>query len=423
MAPVSALCFLHAFVLFSKHTTVFPCFAEHSERPGLSMKIHEYQGKEILRAYNVPVPGGYVASSSQEARQAAEALGGHRWVVKAQIHAGGRGKGGGVQVATSTADVERIAATLLGHKLVTPQTRPEGQIVQRVLIEEGCDIAQELYCGIVIDRQLGQPVCMVSPVGGMDIEAVAATTPEQIFRECIDVLLGLAPFQARRLVGQLNVRAEAQSALSPLLRQLYDVFYDKDCTLLEINPLILTDTGIPLVLDVKMEFDDNALFRHPEVLALRDLAEEDPLEVEASRYKLNYIKLTGNIGCIVNGAGLAMATMDIIKLAGGAPANFLDVGGGAKAEAVENAFRLLMADPNVKAVFINVFGGILRCDVFAQGVLQAVANVQVSVPVVVRMEGTNVEEGRQILAESGLNFRIADSMADGAYQVVQAIQE
>jgi succinyl-CoA synthetase beta subunit len=386
------------------------------------MKIHEYQGKEILRAYNVPVPRGNVASSPQEARQAAEALGGQHWVVKAQIHAGGRGKGGGVQVATSTADVERVAATLLGQKLVTPQTRPEGQRVQRVLIEEGCDIAQELYCGIVIDRQLGQPVCMVSPVGGMDIEAVAATTPEQIFCESIDVLLGLAPFQTRRLVEQLNVRAEAQPALVPLLRQLYDVFYDKDCTLLEINPLILTDTGIPLVLDVKMEFDDNALFRHPDVLALRDLAEEDPLEVEASRYKLNYIKLTGNIGCIVNGAGLAMATMDIIKLAGGAPANFLDVGGGARAEAVENAFRLLMADPNVQAVLINVFGGILRCDVFAQGVLQAVANVQVNVPVVVRMEGTNVEEGRQILAESGLNFRIADSMADAADQVMQAIQ-
>jgi succinyl-CoA synthetase beta subunit len=387
------------------------------------MKIHEYQGKEILRAYNVPVPRGNVASSPQEARQAAEALGGQHWVVKAQIHAGGRGKGGGVQVATSTADVERVAATLLGQKLVTPQTRPEGQRVQRVLIEEGCDIAQELYCGIVIDRQLGQPVCMVSPVGGMDIEAVAATTPEQIFCESIDVLLGLAPFQTRRLVEQLNVRAEAQPALVPLLRQLYDVFYDKDCTLLEINPLILTDTGIPLVLDVKMEFDDNALFRHPDVLALRDLAEEDPLEVEASRYKLNYIKLTGNIGCIVNGAGLAMATMDIIKLAGGAPANFLDVGGGARAEAVENAFRLLMADPNVQAVLINVFGGILRCDVFAQGVLQAVANVQVNLPVVVRMEGTNVEEGRQTLAGSGLHFRIADSMADGAYQVVQAIQE
>jgi succinyl-CoA synthetase beta subunit len=386
------------------------------------MKIHEYQGKEILRAYNVPVPRGTVATSPQEARQAAEALGGQRWVVKAQIHAGGRGKGGGVQVATSPADVERVAATLLGQKLVTPQTRPEGQLVQRVLIEEGCDIAQEFYCGMVIDRQLGQPVCMVSPVGGMDIEVVAATTPEQIFRESIDVLLGLAPFQARRLVEQLKVRAELQQTLPLLLRQLYDVFYDQDCTLLEINPLILTDTGIPQVLDVKMEFDDNALFRHPDVLALRDLAEEDPLEVEASRYKLNYIKLTGNIGCIVNGAGLAMATMDIIKLAGGAPANFLDVGGGARAEAVENAFRLLMADPNVQAVLINIFGGILRCDIFAQGVLQAVANVQVTVPVVVRMEGTNVEEGRQILAESGLNFRIADSMADAADQVMQAIQ-
>jgi succinyl-CoA synthetase beta subunit len=386
------------------------------------MKIHEYQGKDILRAYNVPVPRGQIASSPSEARQAAEALGGNRWVIKAQIHAGGRGKGGGVQVATSTAEVEQSAATLLGQKLVTPQTGPEGRIVQRVLIEEGCDIAQEVYCGIALDRQLGQSVCMVSPAGGMDIEAVAATTPDRIFRESIDVLLGLAPFQTRRLVEQLKVGAEAQQALPLLLRKLYDVYYDKDCTLLEINPLILTNAGLPLVLDVKMEFDDNALFRHPDVVALRDLAEEDPLEVEASKYKLNYVKLTGNIGCIVNGAGLAMATMDIIKLAGAAPANFLDVGGGASAEAVENAFRLLMADPHVQAVLINVFGGILRCDVFAQGVLQAVANVQVTVPVVVRMEGTNVEEGRQILAESGLNFRIADSMADAAHQVVQAIQ-
>jgi succinyl-CoA synthetase beta subunit len=386
------------------------------------MKIHEYQGKDILRAYNVPIPRGQIASSPSEARQVAEALGGNRWVVKAQIHAGGRGKGGGVQVATSTAEVEQSTATLLGQKLVTPQTGPEGRIVQRVLIEEGCDIAQELYCSIALDRQLGQSVCMVSPAGGMDIEAVAATTPDRIFRESIDVLLGLAPFQTRRLVEQLKVGAEAQQALPLLLRKLYDVYYDKDCTLLEINPLILTEAGLPLVLDVKMEFDDNALFRHPDVVALRDLAEEDPLEVEASKYKLNYVKLTGNIGCIVNGAGLAMATMDIIKLAGAAPANFLDVGGGASAEAVENAFRLLMADPHVQAVLINVFGGILRCAVFAQGVLQAVANVQVTVPVVVRMEGTNVEEGRQILAESGLNFRIADSMADAAHQVVQAIQ-
>ena len=387
------------------------------------MKIHEYQGKEIVRAYNVPIPRGHVASSPQEARQVAETLGGNRWVVKAQIHAGGRGKGGGVQVVASTAEVEQIAAALLGQKLVTPQTGPEGRLVQRVLIEEGCDIAQELYCGIVIDRQFGQPVCMVSPVGGMDIEAVAATTPDQIFRESIDVLLGLAPFQARRLVEQLRVGAEAQQALPSLLRNLYDVFYDKDCTLLEINPLILTGMGLPVALDVKMEFDDNALFRHPDVVTLRDLAEEDPLEIEASKYKLNYIKLAGNIGCIVNGAGLAMATMDIIKLAGAAPANFLDVGGGASAETVENAFRLLMADAHVQAVFINVFGGILRCDVFAQGVLQAVTNVQVNVPVIVRMEGTNVAGGRQILAESGLNFRIADGMADAAHQVVQAIQE
>jgi succinyl-CoA synthetase beta subunit len=386
------------------------------------MKIHEYQGKEILRASSLPVPRGSVVSSPQEARQVAETLGGNRWVVKAQIHAGGRGKGGGIQVAASPAEVEQVAAALLGHRLITPQTGPEGQLVQRLLIEEGCDIARELYCGIVLDRRLGQPVCMVSPAGGMDIEAVATATPEQIFHESIDVLLGLAPFQARRLVERLKVSAEAQQALSALLRKLYDVFYAHDCTLLEINPLIVTGAGVPLVLDVKMEFDDNALFRHPDVVALHDLAEQDPLEVEASKYKLNYIKLAGNIGCIVNGAGLAMATMDIIKLAGAAPANFLDVGGGASAEAVENAFRLLMADTNVQAVLINVFGGILRCDVFAQGVLQAVANVQVKVPVVVRMEGTNVEEGRQILLESGLNFRIADGMADAARQVVQAIQ-
>ena len=386
------------------------------------MKIHEYQGKEILRAYNVPVPRGHAASSPQEARQVAETLGGNRWVVKAQIHAGGRGKSGGVRVAANTVEVEQIAAVLLGQRLVTPQTGPEGQVVQRVLVEEGCDLVQELYCGLVIDRQLGQPVCMMSPVGGMNIEVVATTTPEQIFREAIDTLLGLAPFQARRLVEQLKVGTVAQQALPPLLRKLYGVFHDKDCTLLEINPLVLTSMGTPLVLDIKMEFDDNALFRQPDVLAMRDLAAEDPLEIEASRYKLNYIKLSGNIGCIVNGAGLAMATMDIIQLAGAAPANFLDVGGGASAEAVENAFRLLMADPNVQAVLINVFGGILRCDIFAQGVLQAVMKVQVKVPVVVRMEGTNMEEGRQILAESGLNFRIADGMEDAAHKVVQAIQ-
>ena len=386
------------------------------------MKIHEYQGKEILRAYQISDPRGAVASSPQAARQVAETLGGNRWMVKAQIHAGGRGKGGGICVAASATEVEQRATALLGHRLVTPQTGPEGQIVQRVLVEEGCEIAQELYCGLVIDRRLGQPLCMVSPVGGMDIEAVATTNPDKILREPINVLLGLAPFQARRLVEQLKVNAAAQHDLPLLLQKLYSVFHDRDCTLLEINPLGLTAAGTPMVLDVKMQFDDNALFRQPDVVALRDLAEEDPLEVEASRYKLHYIKLSGNIGCIVNGAGLAMATMDIIKLAGAAPANFLDVGGGASAEAVENAFRLLMADPNVQAVLINVFGGILRCDVFAQGVLQAVAKVQVQVPVVVRMEGTNVEEGRQILADSGLPLLIAEDMADAAHKVVQAVQ-
>lgn len=386
------------------------------------MNIHEYQGKEILRAYGVPVCNGALAASPQEAQQVAARLGGQRWVVKAQIHAGGRGKGGGVRVATSPAEVEACARALLGQPLVTPQTGPEGHLVHRVLVEQGCEIAQELYCGIVIDRKLGQPVCIVSSLGGMDIEAVAATSPDKIFREPIDMLLGLAPFQARRLVEHLNVSTAAQAALAPLLQTLYTIFHNKDCTLLEVNPLALTTADTPVVLDVKMQFDDNALFRQPDIEALRDLTEEDPLEVEAARYKLNYIKLDGNIGCIVNGAGLAMATMDIIKLAGAAPANFLDVGGGASAEAVENAFRILMADAHVEAVLINVFGGILRCDVFAQGILQAVRKVHVHVPVVVRMEGTNVEEGRQILAESGLNFLLADGMADAAQQVVRAVQ-
>jgi succinyl-CoA synthetase beta subunit len=383
------------------------------------MKIHEYQGKDILRAYHVPVPRGQVAASPKEAREAAETLGGQRWVVKAQIHAGGRGKGGGVRLAQSIADVEQLAAAMLGHPLVTVQTSPAGQLVQRVLIEEGCDIAQEWYCAFMIDRRLGQPICLVNAAGGIEIEtAIASMTQEPL-----DMLLGLAPFQARHLAAKLTDNPEVQHALVALFQTLYAVFQEKDCTLLEINPLILTTTGQPLVLDVKMQFDDNALFRHSDIRALRDLAEEDPLEVEASKYKLNYIKLDGNIGCIVNGAGLAMATMDIIKLAGAAPANFLDVGGGASAETVENAFRLLMNDPSVKAVLINVFGGILRCDVFAQGVLQAVTKVHVPVPVVVRMEGTNVEEGQRILAESGLNFLLAHGMEDAAHKVAQAMRD
>ena len=386
------------------------------------MKIHEYQGKAMLRTYGLPVPRGEVATSPQEARRIAETLGGHRWVVKAQIHAGGRGKGGGIRLVTSLADVEQSAEALLGHSLVTPQTGPAGQRVHCVLVEEACEIAQELYYSMVIDRALRQPLCIASSVGGMDIEAVAAATPDKIARLPIDVLLGLAPFQARRLAEQLNLTGEVQQRFAALFRQLYTVFTENDCVLLEINPLILTSASLPLILDVKMDFDDNALFRHPDIVAWRDFNEEDPLEVEASHYRLNYIKLSGNIGCIVNGAGLAMATMDLVQLAGASPANFLDVGGGASTEAVENAFRLLMADPNVQAVLINVFGGILRCDVFAQGVIQAVEKVQVKVPVVVRMEGTNVAAGRQILAASGFNFVLADGMADAAHKVVQAIQ-
>ena len=386
------------------------------------MKIHEYQAKKILRDHGAPVPAGSVAASAAEARQAASALGGEQWIVKAQIHAGGRGKGGGVKRAVSLNEVEQYAGQILGSRLVTPQTGPEGQQVQRVLVEESCDIAQELYCSLFVDRAAGQPALMLSPAGGMDIETVAAEHPEKIFRTHMDVLLGLADFQARGLVSSLSVSVEAQRALARLLKQLYEVFRAKDCSLLEINPLVLTPDDRPLVLDAKMQFDDNALFRHPDVAALRDTTEEAPLEVEAAAYELSYIKLSGNVGCIVNGAGLAMATMDVIKLAGGSPANFLDVGGAADADRVEHAFRILVADPDVKAVLINVFGGILRCDVFAEGVLHAVSKAAVEVPVVVRIEGTNAEEGKRLLAESGLNLLVADDMADAADKVAACIR-
>ena len=386
------------------------------------MKIHEYQAKAMLRDHGVPVPAGSPVSSAAEARQVAEALGGERWVVKAQIHAGGRGKGGGIRRAASLPEVEHCAGQLLGSRLVTPQTGPQGQEVRRVLVEEGCDIAQELYCSLFIDRAAGQPALMLSPAGGMDIETVAADHPERIFRTHIDVLLGLADFQTRGLVANLPVSVAAQRALAPLLQKLYDVFRAKDCSLLEINPLILTPDGRPVILDAKIQFDDNALFRHPDVAALRDPTEEDPLEVEAAAYDLSYIKLSGNVGCIVNGAGLAMATMDVIKLGGASPANFLDVGGAADADRVENAFRILMADPHVKAVLINIFGGILRCDVFAEGVLHAVSKVAVEVPVIVRIAGTNAEEGQRLFAESDLNFLVADDMADAAAKVSQVIR-
>jgi succinyl-CoA synthetase beta subunit len=387
------------------------------------MKIHEYQGKMLLRDAGLPVPRGDVATSPQAARRVAETLGGERWLVKAQIHAGGRGKGGGIKLASSLLEVEQFAEQLLGHPLVTPQTGPEGREVHRVLVEEGCDFVQEFYCGLLIDRTGKQPLMMVSPAGGMDIEEVAATTPDKIFYEPIDVLLGLTRFQSRRLVWKLGLEGPVRNTLQSLLQNLYVIFRQKDCALLEINPLVITRSGEPLVLDVKMDIDDNALFRHDALAAMRDRLEEDPLEVEAEKYHLNYIKLTGNVGCIVNGAGLAMATMDIVKLSGAAPANFLDVGGAASVEIVENAFRILMSDADVEAVLINVFGGILRCDVFAQGVIQAVSKVNVQVPVVVRMRGTNVEEGKRILAASGFNFVVAHDLADAAEKVVHVIQE
>ena len=386
------------------------------------MKIHEYQGKAILRQYAVPVPRGEVATTPQAARQVAESLGGSQWVVKAQIHAGGRGKGGGIRMAHSFHEVETLTSELLGHHLVTPQTGPQGQEVHRVLIEEGCDIVQELYCGLLIDRTSGQPVLMLSPAGGMDIEAVAATTPDTIFRESIDVLVGLAAFQARRLALKLGFHEkEQQRHFLTFLQQLYTVFCEKDCSLLEINPLIVTGSGDFLALDVKMQFDDNALFRHPDIAALRDTDEEDPLEVEAAKYRLNYIKLSGHVGCIVNGAGLAMATLDLINQAGASAANFLDVSGAATAEMVENAFRILMADSEVKIVLINVFGGILRCDVFAKGLLKAVHTLQADLPIVVRMRGTNVEEGRRLLSESGFNFLLANDLAELKDKIVEAL--
>ena len=386
------------------------------------MKIHEYQGKNVLRQYAVPTPRGEFADTPQAARQAAASLGGSRWVVKAQIHAGGRGKGGGIRIAESLEAVETAASEMLGRPLITPQTGPQGQSVRRLLIEEACDIERELYCGLLIDRAAGQPVIMVSPSGGMDIEAVAAATPDQIFREHIDVLIGLAPFQARRLALKLGLRdRDQQRAFIALLEQLYTAFCAKDCSLLEINPLVITGNGGFLALDVKMQFDDNALFRHPDIAGLRDTDEEDPLEVEAAKYRLNYIKLSGSVGCIVNGAGLAMATLDLINEVGATAANFLDVSGAATAEMVENAFRILMADPDVKVVLINIFGGILRCDVFADGLLQAVRTLGADLPIVVRMRGTNVEEGQRRLAESGFHFLLANDLGEIKDSIVEAL--
>jgi succinyl-CoA synthetase beta subunit len=382
------------------------------------VKIHEYQAKAILARHGVPIPRGEVAFNPQEAAEIARRLGGQVVVVKAQIHAGGRGKAGGVKLAKSADEAEQFAKNLIGHTLVTHQTGPAGQRVSRLLIEEGLAIARELYLSIVVDRSTRKPVLMVSAAGGMDIEEVAAKTPEQIHKEFIDPAVGLVPFQARKLAFALGLSGASVGKATKMMLSLYDAFVTTDASLLEINPLIVTKDGSLLALDAKMTFDDNALYRQGNLRELRDLSEEDPLEVEASKFSLNYIRLDGTIGCMVNGAGLAMATMDIIKLAGGEPANFLDVGGGANAEQIRNAFKILMSDKNVKAVLINIFGGILRCDVLAAGVIAAVKELGVPVPIVIRMKGTNVEEGKKMLAESGLNFATADVMGEAADKVV-----
>ena len=384
------------------------------------MKIHEYQAKAILNRYGVPVPRGEVAFTPDEAGDIARRLGGEVVVVKAQIHAGGRGKGGGVKLARGADEAMRIARDMIGMRLVTHQTGPDGRIVSRVLVEEGLQIDRELYVSLLLDRAAGQPIIMASAAGGMDIEEVAAATPERIMREHVHPGVGLLAFQTRKIGFALGLQGPQLGKMAKVLNALYETFKGTDASMLEINPLIVTAAGDLLALDAKMNLDDNALYRHADLRELRDLGEEDPLEIEASKFSLNYIRLDGSIGCMVNGAGLAMATMDIIKLAGGEPANFLDVGGGANAEQIRNAFKILLADKNVRAVLINIFGGILRCDVLAQGVIAAVQELDVKVPIVIRMEGTNVEQGKRMLAESGLNFQNADGMGDAAEKVVAA---
>jgi succinyl-CoA synthetase beta subunit len=381
------------------------------------MKIHEYQAKALLAKYGVPVPRGEVAETVEQAVDAAKQLGG-KVVVKAQIHAGGRGKGGGVKLAKDVDDARVVAGQILGMTLVTHQTGPEGRLVRRVLVEETLPIAKELYLGIVLDRALGKVVFMASSEGGMDIEEVAAHTPDKILKEPIEPGLGLTSFQARKLAFGIGVPTASVSSAAACMIALAKANEGLDASLAEINPLVITDDGRVIALDAKMNIDDNAMFRHKDLVDLRDVNEEDPLEVEASRFGLNYIKLDGTVACMVNGAGLAMATMDIIKYAGGSPANFLDVGGGANAEQVRNAFRILLSDKNVKAVLINIFGGILRCDTLATGVVSAARELDIKIPVVVRMEGTNVELGQKVLADSGLNFTIANGMKDAAEKVV-----
>ncbi|GIP21412.1 MULTISPECIES: ADP-forming succinate--CoA ligase subunit beta [Paenibacillus] len=385
------------------------------------MNIHEYQGKEVLKQYGVTVPQGRVAFTVDEAVEAAEALGSPVVVVKAQIHAGGRGKAGGVKVAKNLDEVRTYASEILGKVLVTHQTGPEGKEVKRLLIEQGCDIRKEYYVGVVVDRATGRVVLMASEEGGTEIEEVAAATPEKIFKEVVDPAVGLQTFQARRLAYAINIPNELVGKAVKFMQALYTAFIEKDCSIAEINPLVVTGDGEVMALDAKLNFDSNALFRHKDILALRDLEEEDAKEIEASKFDLSYIALDGNIGCMVNGAGLAMATMDIIKYYGGDPANFLDVGGGATAEKVTEAFKIILSDSKVKGIFVNIFGGIMRCDVIAEGIVEAAKQVSLDRPLVVRLEGTNVELGKKILAESGLAIVSADSMADGARKIVELV--
>jgi len=385
------------------------------------MNIHEYQAKEIFRKYGVPTPRGGVAFSGPEARKVAEELGGNLWVVKAQIHAGGRGKAGGVKLARSLDEVEKIAEEMLGMTLVTHQTGPEGKIVKKVYVEEGADIKAEYYLGMVLDRALEMPVMMASTEGGMEIEEVAEKSPEKIIKVAIDPTIGFQPFHARKLAFGLGLGKDEQKEFIKFANALYNVYMDNDAELIEINPLIKTGEGKFLALDAKMGFDDNALYRHPDIADMRDLDEEEPTEVEAKKYGLSYIKLDGNVGCMVNGAGLAMATMDIIKYEGGEPANFLDVGGGANPDTVAKGFEIILSDPNVKSIFVNIFGGIVRCDRIANGILQATEKVEVNVPVIVRLDGTNAEEAAEILRNANIkNIIPATDLKDGAKKAVAA---
>jgi succinyl-CoA synthetase beta subunit len=387
------------------------------------MKIHEYQAKQIMSACYIPVPKGGMAQTAAEAKEVASKLGGNRFVVKAQIHAGGRGKGGGIKTADSPAQVETLAKAMLGSKLVTPQTGVEGKVVHKVLVEEAVDISQEMYFGVTVDRARECAVIIASKEGGMEIEELARTSPEKIVKEWVDPGVGLKPFQVSKIAFALDLDPSLRKSVSQLITSLYKLFIDKDCSLAEINPLVVSREGQVLALDAKLNFDDNALYRHKDVVEMRDPLEEEPLEVEASKYNLNYIKLDGNVGCMVNGAGLAMATMDVVKLAGGMPANFLDVGGGATVDMVKNGLKILISDPKVKAILINIFGGILRCDTLAKGLIEATSEIKLGVPVVIRMEGTNVDAGRQLLKESGLKLIVAETMKEAAQKVIASIKQ